>query len=76
MSPGSGELGMMRDTVVVGDGQEIQASFCGQAGKRGRREDPVRVDRVAMEIAGQPLSSRGRRQIAPRRPFRASRWRW
>ena len=65
---GRGQLGVMADRVVVGDGQEVQAPAGREPGQLGHGHHPVGVDRVGVQVAGQPLAPGGGRQHPPGRP--------
>ncbi len=68
-----GQLGVMADGVVVGDGEELQASFDRQHGQLGDGQHAVGVHGVGVQVTWPPAQARAGRQHPSRRPFRCRR---
>jgi hypothetical protein len=63
-----GQLGVVADRVVVGDGDEVEPASGRQRGQLGHGQRAVRVYGVRVQVAGQPAVAGAGRQDPARRP--------
>ncbi len=63
-----GQLGVVADRVVVGDGEKIEPAPYRELGQLGDGQLAVRVHGVRVQVAGQPAAAHPGRQDPARRP--------